>query len=234
MTTSKGKVGGLPAADPEPAGPGHQASSQKTGRPRAVSPRLSLAHPSSGQRSRAVVPTNGLHKARVSAVLHLLLSEGLAPRQPSSVQEGHRRVDCWAPGPLATGLCHLHPPMGTPNFQGGCSTHTTCTVPNCLESHVFSCTCCPGRKGQDRAHTRGRELHHQSHLALHPKDHSCLLPAPTMGGPGSTSTGSFRFPWRMPRLWLCNAVFSPWEVMEMSGKPGPPALPVDQGTISAG
>jgi len=139
-----------------------------------------------------------------------------------------RRLALWPQG-SATSI----PPWVPPTFRLGCSTHTICIVPNCLESHCLQLHLLPRKEGAGPCPHLGQRAS--------PPIPSCTAPqgqlpaaSPSMGGPGSTSTGSFRFPWRMPRLWLCNAVFSPWEVTEMSGKPGPPALPVDQGTTSAG
>lgn len=155
---------------PEPVGISPLASSWETGQSTAVSSRLSLPTPS-GQQSRAEVPTTGCTKPE-----RLQSFTGCCPKATVFCTGGTPKGRLPGPGPFTRGSA-ASSPHGHPTLGWAAAPTPLCTVPNCSESHVFSCTRCPGRRGRTLPKTWGRGLHRQSHPALHPKD-NCLLPAP--------------------------------------------------------
>ncbi|XP_067563091.1 ras-related protein Rab-26 isoform X4 [Pseudorca crassidens] len=141
------------AAGPELSPPGCQrlfagVRAAVHGDQRQDGPQCGLGFHGHSKPSRASAPTNRLQEARGSAALLHLLLRAVPPRpSQKSNQLLHRRatqqrIDCQAPGPPDHGA------------------RAPCTVPEHLESHVCSCTSCPGRIP---AHTWGRGLHHKSY-----------------------------------------------------------------------
>lgn len=112
---------------------------------------------------------------------------------------------CWVPGPLlATALCC--PLLGS-QLQGH-------TVPNPLESHVFSCARCPCRERQNSLCAWGGGLHNSSqHVSVlrtcsqHTHEEAVV------------QTTGFSSPVTLEnaRAVSCNTANSMWKIREMSG-----------------